>query len=320
MLSEKPMVLRDVIIEEIYGRMKSDLKVFFLSADFGAPLLDKLRIDFPKRFINVGIAEQNLITVATGMALEGYTVYAYGIAPFLIMRAYEQIRINLALLSTLRQLDVTLIGVGIGLSYDVSGPTHHCLEDLGIMRMLPNISIASPCDANQLRKLFHTLVEKKGPKYYRLDGKPLPRIYGPDVVFEVNDGFCELLVASGICIVSTGYMTHAGLEAAQMLKARGISVGLIDLFLIRPVNLKKMAQVFSKYKQLLVVEEGFSGKGGLDAFVQSVAGPVGHVVEGIGFVDQYVFDIGDRKYLHERNGLSPLSIEKKVLEMIAKSV
>src|SRR5208337_5213045 len=108
-------------------------------ADFGSPKLDKLREDFSDRFINVGIAEQNLVNVSTGLALEGYTVYAYAIAPFLVMRAFEQIRNNMSLLYHTRELNVNLIGVGAGLSYDVSGPTHHSVEDIAIIRTLPNM-------------------------------------------------------------------------------------------------------------------------------------------------------------------------------------
>ena len=136
--------MRDVFIEGIYNRMQEDRNLFFISADFGSPKLDRLREDFKDRFINVGIAEQNLINISTGLALEGFTVYAYAIAPFLTMRAYEQIRINLSLHAQLKEININLIGVGAGLSYDVSGPSHHCLEDLSIMRTLPNLIVFSP--------------------------------------------------------------------------------------------------------------------------------------------------------------------------------
>ena len=126
--------MRDALIEQIYEKMYDNDRIFFVSADMGAPALDKLREDFKDRFVNVGIAEQNLVNVSTGLALEGFTVYAYAIAGFLTMRAYEQIRINLALSAQRKEINVNLIGVGAGVSYDVSGPTHHCFEDLTIMR------------------------------------------------------------------------------------------------------------------------------------------------------------------------------------------
>ena len=146
--------MRDVLIEAIYKKMALDERVFFLSADFGAPALDKLRKDFGDRFINVGIAEQNLVNIATGLALEDCIVYAYAIAPFLTMRAYEQIRLSLSISAQIKPVNVNLIGVGGGLSYDVAGPTHHCLEDISLMRLLPNMTVFSPSDWKLAENFF----------------------------------------------------------------------------------------------------------------------------------------------------------------------
>src|SRR5258708_19783665 len=142
----KPRAMGDALLEQIHGAMASDPTIFFASADFGSPVLDRIRADHPDRFANVGIAEQNLINVSAGLALEGYKVFAYAIAPFITMRCFEQIRVNLALLSEVRTLNVNLIGVGAGYSYVVSGPTHQCYEDLTLMRALPNMQVLSPSD------------------------------------------------------------------------------------------------------------------------------------------------------------------------------
>ena len=140
-MSTKPIAMRDALLERIWLSMRDDESIFFTCADFGSPVLDKIREQFPDRFINVGIAEQNLINVSAGLAIEGYKVFAYAIAPFITMRCYEQIRVSLALLSVVRPMNVNLIGVGAGYSYVVSGPTHQCYEDLTIMRALPNFRI-----------------------------------------------------------------------------------------------------------------------------------------------------------------------------------
>lgn len=138
----KPRAMRDTLLTSILAAMESD-DVFFVTADFGSPVLDQIRERYPQRFINVGIAEQNLINVSAGLALEGFKVFAYAIAPFITMRCFEQIRVNLALLSTVRPMNVSLIGVGAGYSYVVSGPTHQCYEDITLMRSLPNMQIFS---------------------------------------------------------------------------------------------------------------------------------------------------------------------------------
>lgn len=167
-MSIKPLAMRDVFIERIWRSMAEDRQVFFTCADFGSPVLDKVRADFPDRFVNVGIAEQNLINVSAGLALEGFTVFAYAIAPFITMRCYEQVRVSLALLSEVRPMNVNLIGVGAGYSYVVSGPTHQCYEDITLMRALPNFQVLSPADHVTTAALFDGCLQTTGPKYLRL--------------------------------------------------------------------------------------------------------------------------------------------------------
>jgi len=159
------LVMRDVFLKNILHSMERNKDIFFVTADFGSPVLDDIRAKYPDRFLNVGIAEQNLINISCGLALEGYRVFAYAIAPFITMRCYEQIRINLALLSNVRPLNVTLIGVGAGYSYVVSGPTHQCYEDISIMRSLPNINIYSPSDSSQTDSVFHHVICQNGINY-----------------------------------------------------------------------------------------------------------------------------------------------------------
>ena len=163
-----------------------------------------------------GIAEQNLINIATGLALEGYIVYAYAITPFLTMRAYEQIRNNLSLLAQRVEMNINLIGVGAGLSYDLSGPSHSALEDISIMRTLPNICIFSPSDCQLTKAFFRYSTENNMPKYMRLDGKPLPDIYKDEASLDMHKGFSPLVEGKEVCMVSTGFMTHTALQEARI--------------------------------------------------------------------------------------------------------
>ncbi|MDP2276795.1 MAG: transketolase C-terminal domain-containing protein [Nitrospirota bacterium] len=316
--------LRDVIIEQIYYNMKKDRNILFLSADFGAPALDKLRKEIKDNFINVGIAEQNLINVSTGLALEGFTVYAYAIAPFLTMRAYEQIRNNLSLLSQIKGMDinVNLIGVGAGLSYDVAGPTHHSIEDISIIRTLPNISIFSPSDWLLARKFLNYSITIKKPKYLRLDGKPLPRIYEDNDIknVELENGFYELLKGKKICLVATGYMTHKAVSAAKKLLQNDINIGVIDVFLMRPFNENLFFKLLSKYESVISLEEAFINKGGLDSLVSSILTKKNSSIrlERMGFKDTYTFDFGSREYLHMLNKIDEESIIKNIRKLLKK--
>jgi len=311
-------VMRDVFIEQVYYRMRSDKNIFFLCADFGSPKLDRLKEDFKERFINVGIAEQNLINVSTGLALEGFTVYAYAIAPFLTMRAYEQIRINLSLHAQLKEINVNLVGVGAGLSYDVSGPTHHCLEDITIMKVLPNIEVFSPSDWFLAKAFVDYSIKVKKPKYIRLDGKPLPQIYNSVKDFKIEQGFCELNKGKKLCLVSTGIMTHKALQIGRRLSKEGIDIGVVDVFLIKPLNEALLMKVLERYQAVITLEEGFINNGGLDSIVLQLINKkaTGKRFKNMGFSQQYVFDIGSRDYLHKLNKLDEGSIIKNIKTLL----
>ena len=300
--------MRDVFIEALYEKMSENDKIFFLSADFGAPFLDKLRKDFKDRFINVGIAEQNLINTAVGLALENYIVYAYAIAPFITMRPYEQIRQNLAIASQIRPLNVNLIGVGAGLSYGLSGPSHHCLEDISVMRTLPNFMVFSPSDWKLARQFVDYSIKIKMPKYLRFDGKPLPAIYEKTNNALFEQGFCELLKGKKVCLVSTGFMTQQALKVAKNLG----NVGVVDVFMLKPLNENLLFSKLKKYKYIITLEEGFKNKGGLDTILSKIL--TNHQsnirLKGLGFEDRYLFKVGDRNYLHKLNKLDERNIIK----------
>lgn len=293
--------MRDVFIETLCNRMAENDAIWFLAADLGSPALDRMRREFPDRFLNVGIAEQNLVNVATGLALEGQIVYGYAIAPFISMRAYEQVRVNLAISSHVRGVNVNLIGVGGGVSYQVSGPTHHCLEDLSIMRLLPNMTVFSPSDAKLAEAFVDYSIAQGGPKYLRFDGKALPSLYdaaGPEL-FE--DGFCELVVGSDLCLVATGFMTQRAVRVA----ASHSGVGVVDLFLLKPFDRARLFETLSRYRHVITMEEGFVNAGGVDAAVASILSekrsPI--TLDRIGFDDAYVFELGSRDHLHAINAM-----------------
>ena len=302
--------MRDAFIEAIRERMRENNQIFFVSADFGSPALDKLREDFEDRFINVGIAEQNLINVSVGLALEGNIVYAYAIAPFITMRDYEQIRQSISISSQLKPVNVNLIGVGAGVSYDVSGPTHHCLEDISIMRLLPNMTVFSPSDWKLAEKFVDYSISVNGPKYLRFDGKPSDLIYENIDDLDLKKGFYELVKGKKVCLVSTGFMTHRALKAAKELQ----DVGVVDMFMLKPVNEKLLLETLKKYAYIITIEEGFIGNGGLDALISKVIldNRLNIKLKRMGFNDKYVFELGGRDYLHKLNNLDEEAIIKAI--------
>lgn len=254
----KPRPMRDTFLESVYDEMVRDPDIFFVSADFGSPVLDKIRADRPDRFINVGIAEQNLINISAGLALEGFKVFAYAIAPFITMRCFEQIRVNLALLSEVRSMNVNLIGVGAGYSYVVSGPTHQCYEDITLMRAMPNMRVFSLSDQCVAAAMPPHCLNNNGPKYLRLDAQVLPVLY-PENLPDLASGYHIHRTGDQICLVATGYMTHTGLKVAAKLKDMGINVGVIDLFDLSRFDQLGFKEAISEYHVLVTMEEGFRG-------------------------------------------------------------
>ncbi|NQU63941.1 MAG: transketolase [SAR324 cluster bacterium] len=316
-MSKKPLAMRDALLNRIWLAMAENHNIFFTCADFGSPILDKIRSDFPDRFINVGIAEQNLINVSAGLALEGYTVFAYAIAPFITMRCYEQIRVNLALLSEVRAMNVNLIGVGAGYSYVVSGPTHQCYEDITLMRAMPNVQVLSPADHVCAASLYDRCINTMGPKYLRLDAQVLPVIYQgapPDL----EKGFFIHHTSKTVCLVATGYMLHTALNVANNLVAMGESVGVIDLFDISSFSKDEFQKALSSYSGIVSLEEGFRGRGGLDSMMFEFISRrnINARMLNIGVEGAYRFELGSRTELHEEVGIGPETVRQQVTSFL----
>jgi transketolase len=316
-MSIKALAMRDVFLNRVWQAMKLDIKIFFVSADFGSPVLDKIRTDFPDRFVNVGIAEQNLINVSAGLALEGYKVFAYAIAPFITMRCFEQIRVSLALLSEVREMNVNLIGVGAGYSYVVSGPTHQCYEDITLMRTLPNFQVLSPADHVSADALFDRCIGTAGPKYLRFDAQVLPVIYESGAP-NLDVGFHVHRQGSGVCFLATGYMMQTALRVADDLNVAGIAVGVIDLFDIANFDGNGLALLLRDFKGLVTMEEGFRGRGGVDSLMFEFIARR-HLklpLLNLGVEGGYRFELGSREELHEQAGIGPQYVKNAVINFI----
>jgi transketolase len=309
----QPKAMRDTLLTSLHDMMLQDRHIFLVTADFGSPVMDRIRDDTPDQIINVGIAEQNLINVSAGLALEGFNVFAYAIAPFITMRCYEQIRVNLALLSEVRDINVNLIGVGAGYSYVVSGPTHQCYEDFTVMRALPNMEIFSPADQLVAAALPAKCLTSNGPKYLRLDAQVLPVLY-PNTLPDMDCGFHRHRVGNTICLLSTGYMVHTALKVADALTKNGMSVGVIDIFDLSGFSEASLQSTLSEYRGVVTMEEGFKGRGGMDAmmFDYIIRRELDIRILNIGVEGGYRFELGERYTLHEHVGIGVESVSEKV--------
>lgn len=280
--------MRDAFLEELYSLAQGDRNVVLLSGDFGAPALDKFREHLPEQFINVGIAEQNMINVARGLAMVGKTVYTYLILPF-YLRCYEQIR-HLCM----QNLNVTMVGVGAGFAYDTAGPTHHALEDITAMRVFPNISIWNPSSSNMAAALAHLPFYYSGPKYVRLDRTV---DYQSSIKIEAAPGLRRWGIGDA-CIIATGCMVKRADQICQELSAQGLKVCYVDLYRLKPVNVALLLEVFKESRLVITMDESFS-QGGMGSIVAEVKAAYDLPVpmQFLGLDDRYVFLYGGREQL-----------------------
>ncbi|WP_417773661.1 transketolase family protein [Stappia sp.] len=319
----KPMAMRDALLSRIRDAMADDPTIFFVTADFGSPVIDDISTRFADRFVNVGVAEQNLINVSAGLALEGYNVFAYAIAPFITMRCLEQIRVNLCLLSQVRSMSVTLIGVGAGYSYVVSGPTHQCYEDISIMRSLPVVGLYSPSDHLEAAATFDACREP-GIRYLRLDAQVLPPLdengaaWRADGFRLLRDGAAASSGGKTVALVASGYMTHTALAVADALAQRGVGAVLVDLVDITGVDRDALARKLAGVDLIVSMEEGFAGRGGVDAVIGGLIREAAIETRflPIGVPPEYSFELGTRVELHDRIGIGADACLRRILELL----
>lgn len=257
---------RDAFFDALYDLALRDERIVLLSDDFGAPSLDKYRSDIKSRYFNIGIAEQNMIGLAAGLALSGKIVFAYAIAPFITLRCFEQVKIDLCLMN----LHVNLIGVGAGFSYGTAGPTHHAVEDISVMRTLPNISIYCPADAMSAAALARVSLEESGPKYLRFDRGITPSVYTQRDHFSASEGFGTLSRGDSLCILATGKITGTALSVANRLRElHNVHASVIDVNRLKPFNVDRFLSVARTAKGIVTLEEHILA-GGLGSIVAEI--------------------------------------------------
>lgn len=308
---------RDVFFNRLYDLAADDRDVVLVTADCGAPSLDQWRLDIPTQIYNCGICEQNMIGLAAGLALEGKKPYCYAIAPFATLRCLEQIKVNLCTIPR----PVTIVGVGAGWSYELSGPTHHATEDLGVMRMLPNLTIWNPADNVTAAALVMASYNLPGPSYVRLDRKALPDLpidhFHKAAVDPVSDGYRELTRKTederdgDTLLVATGNMVHTALEIAPQLGAT-----VIDLVQIKPVPIKFIQRLRDTTATRLVTLEEHMEYGGIGSIVADIIADEGldFRFRRIGIPDLYYFHYGGREILQMKARIDARSILERLGE------
>jgi len=255
----KQQSMRDAFWDRIYELAQTDKDIVIVSADFGAPSLDKFRRDFPDQYINTGISEQNAILLASGLALEGKKPIAYAITQFITLRCFEQIRIYPCGMN----LPVIIVGVGSGVCYWESGPTHHCIEQLSVMRTLPNLDIINCSSQRMAREAADYVMQGMNPKYVQLDREIISGIYSQPIQFE--KGFNIWEEESGNLMVATGNMVSESLKLRRKVQKK---YKIMDMYKI-PVNKSKFLEEIKEVKKIITLEEN-TRQGGIGSYLLEI--------------------------------------------------
>ncbi len=304
--------MRNPFLNSLFEVAKENPRLTLLSADTGALVMDQFREGLPERCINVGIAEANMIGLAAGLALSGKVVYVYGIIPFVTMRCYEQIRVSVSC----QDLPVKMVGVGAGVDYSTLGPTHHALEDMAIMRLLPGMTIFSPCDDVSAAAIARLSFEVPGPAYIRLDRSGQPLVY-QNGKGDFSRGLNVLREGKDICIVSTGKIILTALQVAEKLRQESIDAGVIDLFRVKPINTELLLDATRGARQVVTIEE-HSIVGGIGSALaeiwtdQHVSAPLAR----FGLPDSFCRQYGSRDYLLKISGLDADTIVGRIQQSL----
>ena len=242
--------MRKVSLDSVHQLAKVDSRVIFIGSDLGAGVLNAMKTEMPARFIMEGISEQHVVGMAAGLAMEGFIPYINTIATFLTRRCYEQVALDLCL----QDLPVRLIASGGGGVYAPLGPTHLAVEDLAIMRALPNMAVVAPCDAQEMRRLMEASIEWPHPMYIRLAKGGDAVVSSPDYGFQIGKAILMREPGTGL-FITTGVMTQIALQAIDQLATEGIACGLMHMHTVKPLDDAALLQWLPKVDAVVTVEE-----------------------------------------------------------------
>ncbi|MDR1702535.1 MAG: transketolase family protein [Sporomusaceae bacterium] len=293
-------------LRELGGKNKD---VVALDADLASSTKSGLfGAEYPERFFNVGIAEANMFAMAAGLAIKGKIPFANTFAAFAILRAGDPIRSLIAY----QKLNVKICGAYTGFSDSYDGASHHATADIAFMRALPNMTIIAPADPLEARLVVKAAAKYQGPVYLRLSRAPVPDIFDASYKFKMGKGV-KLTEGDDVSLIATGYMVYKSLEAAKLLKNRGINARVINLHTIKPLDKSIILACAQETKAVITVEE-HNIYGGLGSAVAEVLAESGAAVKmkRIGVNDVFA-ESGDYEKLLEKYGLSVQNIYKTAL-------
>ena len=304
--------MRNTFVKTLIECAEIDNDICLVTGDLGFGVLTPFAEKYPDRFINAGIAEQNMTGVAAGMALEGKKVLTYSIANFPTLRCLEQIRNDCAY----HKANVKVVCVGGGMAYGAQGITHHATEDIAIMRAIPDILVFAPGDLKEAEEVTKAMLEYNGPCYLRLGRGGEKQIHDSIEHFEIGKAI-EITEGEDIAIFSAGAILDEAVQTRKNLELLGISVAQYSFPTIKPIDRKAIRNVAKNVKIIVTIEEHniIGGLGSAVAEVMAEEERVAKLVR-IGLNDEYTTIVGNHNYLREQYGMSANRITERILKII----
>ena len=303
--------MRNAFADELTKLGHDDPRVVMLSGDIGNKLFDKFRAAHPARFFNCGVAEQNMMGVASGLAMSGLRPIAYTITPFVTTRCLEQIRTD----ACYHNVPVTIVSVGAGLSYAGLGPTHQACEDISFLRSIPNMTVICPADPWEVRAALRAAIAHDGgPVYIRMGKKGEPLVHkGSLAAFRIGEAI-TMREGGDVCLLSTGNMLPEAMHAADDLATRGITARVVSFHTVKPLDEACLRDVLGQYRVVATIEE-HSVVGGLGSAVAEWAidnAILPKRLVRIGTPDAFFKLSGEQEFARERLGLTGHQIAETI--------
>ena len=305
--------MRNAFAKAVTELAEVDNEIILLSGDIGNRLFDNFKKNFPNRFYNCGVAEANMTGLASGLASTGFVPITYTITPFNTMRCLEQIRVDICY----PNLPVIIVGTGAGLSYSSLGVTHHSLEDINIMRMLPNMNVLCPADSMEVKLCLKAAIRQKKPCYIRLGKKGEPDLHRTKFDFKVGK---VKVVEKGndVAILSVGNMAGVSIEVSKNLKDEGISTEIVSLHTIKPLDDIYLKFAFENFKLIVVLEEhgmvGGAGSAILEWLYKNKIDTKKLLLKHT--PDEFLVAIGNQFEARSHMGLDAINISNSIMEIV----
>lgn len=306
--------MRRELVDALVQLAEEDERIVLLTGDLGFAALEPFAERFPERYFNVGVAEQNMIGVATGLAESGFTPYAYSISTFASMRPYEFIRNG----PVLHGLPVRVIGIGEGVDYGHNGMTHYALEDIAIMRAQPDLTLVSPAASEQVHAVMRAIQPLPGPVYLRVSKQSVsvPALEGRFELGRIQ----QLTSGDDVAILATGAMSEVALATAQLLTEQGVSTSVAAVASLTPAPVSDLIDLLGSATVALSVESHYV-TGGLGSLLAEVIAeqPLRCKLVRAGVRTRPLGISGTREYMHEQLGLSPAQLADTVIQALSVS-